>query len=438
MLAWFANLRALAGLTVIDALRQRLWLLFVFACALLLLVLPNLSAVDEGARFKLAVVAMSSAIGFVVVMLGILVAAAGLRRDLDARIGFLLFSKPLRMSAYITGKWTGVQLGLALGLVVLGLMSSAILAWQFHGLPTMRAINRSVAWEQVGSFGQPIVIDENRSRLQLTGAPGNGIRWRFTDVPKSSASADGLEVLLRVGVRGFSFDEPALDALAQITAFGVADQPPRILSLDAASPYGHSRGGTPTPVGQVVLRDRDETRDDLAQDYLRLRLPVDVIAADGSVTIQLTRLEARSSISVARDSSAIIAVDGGSFISNLMRSLFIMLASASLLTAFTLMIAAIANLGVATLGGLTLFFAGSATGAMREIVNTDRTAYAIRRLLQLALDIIPDFDRFTVAARLAAHESISWSMVGSAWIYYGSYVLFFLGLAWIAMRRQEL
>ena len=438
MFAWFANLRTLAGLTVTDALRQRLWLLFVVACAVLLFVLPNLSAVDEGARFKLAVVAMTGAIGFVLVMLAILVAAAGLRRDMDARIGFLLFSKPLRMSAYIAGRWAGVQIGLMLGLVVLGIMSSVILAWQFNGLPTMRDVNRPVSWEQVGSFGQPIAIDESKSRLQLTGAPGNGVRWRFTDLPKSSATSDGLEVLIRVGVRGYDMDEPALDALAQVTVLGLGDKPSRILSLDAASPYGLSRGGTPTPVGQVVLRDRDDSHDDLAQDYLRLRIPIDSISADGSATIQITRLEARSSISLTRDTSVIIAVDGGGFTSNLMRALLVMLASASLLTAFTLAIAAVANLGVATLGGLTLFFAGSATVAMREVAETERTAYAIRRLLQLALDVIPNFDRFTIAARLAAHESISWSVVGAAWMYYGIYVVFFLGLAWIAMRRQEI
>jgi hypothetical protein len=331
-----------------------------------------------------------------------------------------------------------VQIGLAIGLVVLGLVSSLILAWQFNGLPSMRAVNRPVAWEQIGTFGQQVAIDERKTRLQLTGSPGNGIRWYFTDLPTRGLDERGLEVLLRVGVRGFDYNEPALDALAQVTVGGFGDKPPQILSLDPDSPYGHSRGGTAPAVGQVVLRDRDETRDDLAQDYLRLRLPAQAINPDGTAYLQLTRLEARSAISVSRDSSALIAVDGGSFATNLGRALLIILASASLLTAFTLAIAAVTNLGVATLGGLTLFFAGSATAAFREIANTDRTAYAIRRLLQLALDTIPDFDRFAIAARLAAHESISWSLVGAAWSYYSLYVLFFLALAWIAMRRHEL
>jgi hypothetical protein len=187
-----------------------------------------------------------------------------------------------------------------------------------------------------------------------------------------------------------------------------------------------------------VLRDRDDTRDDLAQDYLRLRLPRDVIAADGSVVIQLTRLEASSALVVSRDSSALLAVPGGGFMLNLIRGGLVLLASAGLLTAFTLAIAAVTNLGVATLGGLTLFFAGSALGAMREVVSSEDTSLVLRRVIGLGLEILPDFDRFTVAARLAASESVGWTMVAQSWAYFGVYSIIFLGLAWVAMRRSEM
>jgi hypothetical protein len=433
---WLSHVATLAHLTVLDAVRQRLWLLFVAAAAIVVGFLPGLSAVDDAARFKLAVVAVTGTIGFVLILLAILVAAAGIRRDYDTRVSFLLFAKPLSPSAYLVGRFMGVQIGLFAGLMLLGIISTLVLAWSFSGLPTMRGVNRAVSWEQMGTFGQTIAVDERRTRVQLTGAPGNGMRWHFNNLPRDAG--EHVEVLMRVGVRGYSFDEPALDALAQVTAFSSAQTTPRILSLDELSPYGHTRHGAPVPVGQIVVRDRDETRDDLAQDYLRLRLPTNLIAPDGSATIQLTRLEARSAITVTQDSSALIAVTGGHFTLNMFRALCVFLASASLLTAFSITLAAITNLGVTFLGGLTLYFAGLALSSMREVADTEHTAYAIRRLLQIALEIIPDFDRYTIAARLAAHESITWGVVVSAWGYYGFYSVIFLVIAWLALRRREL
>lgn len=440
MIGWLSNIRALAGLTLIDAARQRLWLLFLGAVALLVAVAPGLSAVDENARLKLAVVAITGAIGFVVVLLAILVAAMALRRDLDAKIGYLLFVKPLRMSAYLTGRWLGVQLGLLVGIVALSLVGTGTIAWQFGSPPGMRALNHPVAWEHVGSFGQLTAIDERRAHTILSGGPGNGVRWRFSGLPVDAIGADGMELLLKVGIRSYDLDNPLFDCLGQVSALpgSGSDNAPRILSIDPASPYGHTRDGMPVGAGQVVLRDRDDTRNDLAQDFLRLRVPREAISADGSVVIQLTRLEARAAVVVQRDDGTLLAIPGGGFLSNLVRGGLVLLAIAGLLTAFTLVIAAITNLGVAALGGLTLFFAGSATAAMREVAAASDTSTALRRVVSLALDVLPDFDRFTVAARLAASESVGWNMVAQAWGYYGIYTVIFLTVAWMAMRRREL
>ena len=442
-MTWFAGTRAMTRLTLIDAMRQRLWLLFLVVAAVLVGVAPGLSAVDETARLKLAVVAITGAIGFVVVLLAILVAAMALRRDLDARIGYLLFAKPLRISAYLSGRWLGVQLGLLVGIGALSVVATATIAWQFGTIPVMRAVSHPVSWEQVGAFGQLAAIDERRTRLSLSGTPGNGVRWHFSGLPTGGVGDHDIEVLLKVGIRGYDPETPSLDSLGRLTALPTtknitAETVPRILALDPASPYGHTRAGTPVADGQVVLRDRDDTRDDLAQDYLRLRLPRDAVNPDGSVVIQLTRLEARTTLIMSRDNSALVAVPGGGFLLNLIRGGLVLLAAAGLLTAFTLAIAAVTNLGVATLGGLTLFFAGSALGAMREVVSAEDTSQVLRRMIRLGLEILPDFDRFTVAARLAASESVSWTMVAQAWAYFGVYSIIFLGLAWVAMRRSEL
>lgn len=444
MMLWLTGIRALAGLTVTEAIRQRLWLVFVLAAAGLVLATPSLTAVDEGARLKLSVVAILGVMSFVATMLAMLVGASALRRDLDARLGFALFSKPLRRSAYLLGRWCGVQTGLLLGLLPLCLVGTAIIAWQFAGLPTIRAVRTADSWQHVGSFGQVSPIDEARSRLQLGGAPGNGVRWTFSGLPTSGVSASGLELLVRVGVRSFDPFEPALDLSAQVTALPPAAggngraATVRVLELDPQSPYGHQRANAPVPPGQVVLRDRDESRNDLGQDYLRLRLPADCIGTDGTAVIQLIRLEARGAVIASRSSSMEIAVPGGGFLVNLVRGSLVLLAAVGLLVAWTLLCATLANLPVALFGGLTLFFAGSAMPVLRTVARYDDTDLWLRRMLELALSSLPDFDRYNVAARLAASEAIDWNTVGAAWSYYGAYSAIFLLLAWAALVRKEM
>ncbi len=282
MLSWLAGVRALAGLSIAEAMRQRLWLLLLAGVAVVLASAPSLRAVDGAARLKLAVVVITAAIGFIAVLMAVFVAATALRRDLDARTAFVLFSKPLPRSAYLVGRWAGVLAALLIGTVALCAVGTAAIAWQFDGLPAMRAVVAPNAWEQVSAFGQAIPIDAARSRTQLSGPVGDGVRFHLAGLAGDPGAA-GFEVLLKARVRSYDPDEVMDDLLVQVTALPGAGQawPPRVLALDAQSPYGGRRGGEPVPAGQVALKDRDESRTDLSQDYLRLRLPVECVGADG-------------------------------------------------------------------------------------------------------------------------------------------------------------
>ena len=443
MIAWLSNVHAVARLAFTEAMRQRLWLLFIAGAAALVAATPGLNAVDERDRLKLAVVAATGVIGFLAILLAILVAPAALRRDLDARTGFVLFAKPLRRSAYLVGRWLGVVAGLALGVAGLALLAVGTIAWQVGDVPSMRAVHEPAEWQQLGSLGQLKPIDEGRTRIQLTGAPGNGVRWTFTGLSTTAIPEQGLELLLRVGLRGLDPFTPVSELLGQVSAMVPASvdgtaQPPRVLVVDKESPYGRVRADGSAVDGQVVLRHRDDQRDDLSQDYLRLRLPAACIASDGSATIQLVRLESRAALTVQRRGSALLAVPGGGFTANLLRSSLVLLAAAGTLAAWTLLCACVANLAVAVLGGMTLFIAGSALPVMREVAGSDETGLALRRMLDLAGAVLPDLDRYAVASRLAASQAVDWSQVAAAWGYYGVYTAGFLALAWFALRRREL
>lgn len=437
---WWASLSAVAGVTVREAFRQRLWLLFAAMAAVLMVFGSRLGAVDPAARLKLAVVAITGAIGFITILLAILVGSGQLRRDLDGRHSFLLFSKPLSPLAYLLGRWSGVLAVLLAGIVALSALGTALMWWRFDRLPAMLDVAVPASWQEVSALGEAVPVGEGRSRLTLAGAPGNGVRWELADLPVD-APAEGIEVLLQVQVRGADAGINQEECAATVSAapgIGARMGDKRLLRLAPDSPYGRGTGEQPVGEGQVVLRHKDPGRGDYAQDWMRLRLGADRIAPDGTCTIELVRLDPRAAVVATRDRSLRVAQDGGGLFLNLVRGGCVLLAIAAMLTAATLLLATAAKLGVVLLGGLTLFFAGSAVWTVRDTLQYEKVSLPVRRLLELAQVALPDFDRHAVAATLAASQAVPWGTVASAWAYYGIYTLVFLLAAWWALRRKEL
>lgn len=431
-MGWLRGTGAVAGLTVREAMRQRLWLVFAIVAAVFLVAVPRLQAVDDAARLKLSVLAITGAIGFVVVLLSILVGPAAVRRDVDAKTAYTLFAKPLPASAYLVGRWSGLVVWLLGGVVAMALAGVAAIGLQFGSFPTMRRTAAPAVWQLVSLAGETADVAANRERLSLSGLPGNGVRWRFTGLVAPS-DPRGYELLLRAQVVGATPDLPGGQALVEVRA--LVDGRPRVLALDPQSPYGRIEAHE--AAGRVLLKHRDNASRDLGQDFLRLRLPADAIVR-GETVIQVTRLEGRSVLVFERAGSALVAETAGSLLANLLRGGVAIAAACALLSAFALLCAQVSNLGVTLLGGLTLYFAGSAHGVIRDTLQWEEPSQAVRRLLELMLHVLPDFNRFPVATELAAGQGIPWTMVRDAWLVYGAWAALFLALAWVAMRRREL
>ncbi len=432
---------AVAAVTVREAMRQRLWILFLVAGVVVMVAGFRLGAVDPSARLKLAVVTITAAIGFVVVLLSILTGSGMLRRDLDGRYAFLLFAKPLPRLGYLLGRLTGVLGVLLVGIISLSALGSAMVAWRFEQTPRMLDVAVPFDWQELSSLGEAVPVTEGRKRVALSGAPGNGVRWSLSGLPTSNLPDGGLDVLLRVQVRGADAGVNIEDCLATVTAApgaGARIGERRVLPLDVASPYGRGADDSQAGDGQVMLRHRDTTRTDYNQDWMRLKLPAELIASDGSTTIELTRLENRATVTVSKADSLVVAQPGGSLFANLVRGGLVLLASAAMLCAFTLLLGVVSKLGVVLLGGLTLFFAGNVVWTIADTLEYEKVSVPVRRLLEAAIAILPDFDRFTVAARLAASQAVPWSAVAGAWAYYGIFTAFFMALAGLALRRKEL
>ncbi len=431
----FRSIGVIAGLGLREAQRQRLWLLFAAAAVAVMVVGLRLGAVDDANKLKLAVVGITAAIGFVVILLAVLLGAAQVRRDLDARVAFLLFAKPLPRLSYLLGRWLGVLTVLLTGIIGLSLFGTAMVWVTFQRVPAMLAVNLPTEWSEITPLGESSPIADGAGRRTLAGQPGGGVRWTLRGLP-AEIPPDGLDLFLRCQVRSTDYGLNIEECLTTVSA-GAPGAPPRLLALRRDSPYGLGTDGA-TAAGQVVLRHRDLQRSDYSVDFARLALPRECIGADGTTVVQLTRLDSRAQLIITRQNTLMVARDGGSLAANLIRGGLILLASAGMLAAFTLLVGVLSNLGVTLLGGLTLFFAGSALWTIQDTLTYERLSLPAQRVLHLTQLLVPDFERFQVAATLAAGQSVAWSVVGSAWLYFGAYAAIFLALAWLALRRKEL
>ncbi len=431
--AIISSWRALVGLSVREATRSGLWWAVAAAAVAMGIAALRLGAVDETSRLKLAVVVVTSGSAFVATLLAILLAAAQLRRDLESRTVIAVLSKPASRLGYLLGRWTGVLGWIALALAVLAAVGSgaAEVLWRGHGgVPDARRIVPASDWSRITLSGETVAIPAAQTRLSLAGSSGEGVRWRLEGLGR--APAGGFELLLRARVRGEDFDGSPRCAV-EITAWPGGDSArAQALPLDPASPYGKDATGR----GAIVLTDIEDARNDLGQDWARLRLPAACISADGGATVQLVR-KTPIPLVLNRADALLVAQPGGGLFVNLMRAAGVQLAIAGMLAACTLLIAVHARIAVALLGGLTLVVAGSVVGTIPDMLEYHNPSAPARRLLELALVVVPDFDRVNTAAQLAGGRQVTWDAVGGAWTYFGAFSTVFLGLAWFGLARHE-
>ncbi len=424
-------LLSVAGLTLREAWRLRLWIPVLLAGLVIITAGLRLGAVGEDARLKLAVVTITGAIAFVVVLLSILQGPSQLRRDLDTRTAFLLFSKPIPRVQYLIGRWLGVLGGLLAAVIGLSLLGTLVMGWSLGKLPDYRAITKPAEWTEVSPLGEVVAINEKTDRRPLSGPAGGAIRWTFKDLP---SNPEGYELLLRVQLRGESVQQTlvSIAAAADPAHFSLLSLHPN------GSPYGQATDATGTAPGQLVLLHRDPSRADFGQDFAHLLLPASAVAPDGTCVVQVTRLQSDVQIVMTKEATLLVAQPGGSFIANLLRAGLVVMGIAALLAAWTLLVASLSNLGVTLLAGLTLYFAGSILWIIPDALVYDGYSVPMQRLLQLVMNVFPDLERFDVAGSLAAGRSVTWKAVGLSWLYYGIYTAVFLTVGWLTLRKREL
>lgn len=427
------GLAAIAHLTLLEILRQRLWLLGVLGAIAILALVPGMEAVDESARLKLAVAGVTGTVGFIVTLVALLVGAIACRRDAEAKTAFTLFTKPLPRWAYLVGRWLGVQVFIALLLVVLGLAGLVAIRLQHGGLPQARQAVDADTWSVV-EHGETVAIDQSRQEVRISGDPrrgqGQALRLRFTDLAPGSAEL----VLLRCQVYGPSIGRGSDRTPVQVSLRRPDGSISR-LTLQDESPYGADRDHDDPH--RILLRDRERQLTDLDRDYARVVLPADAVAADGSLLVQIDRLLGGTALGVTRSGGIVIAGPGQTFALVLFQALAVVWIQAGVLVAISLWLVGLAKIPVVLLGGLTIYFGGLVLPYLREAVDDGDLAQPLIRLLDLYTRIQPDFQCFAVEARLAAGQAIDGLLLVQAAGYYGLYIVLALAAGWWSLRRAE-
>ncbi|MHC5067264.1 MAG: ABC transporter permease [Planctomycetota bacterium] len=431
MIKLMSGVGAMAGVTLREMQRQRFaWIVGLVALGILAVV-PQLDAVDRGAQIKLSVAAITGSAGFLITLLGTLVAASCLRRDIERRCGFTLFSKPLGRGSYLWGRWLGVVGGLLLTVIMLSAVGAFSTLLQLGDLPQPRAaVAPTASWRIINGAPTPVV--SGGRAVMLAGDPargrGEGMRWSFSGL----SADDDLELYVGVGVRTGATATGSEEARLLISAEDGAGNG-QVLALAADSQSGRSLSAES---GAVALRHRRRGRNDLAQDYARFVVPAQLLSA-GEVTIQLNRLDDGSRLTVAED-AVFIGQPSGGFALNLLRAELVLLAQAAVLVAAALALVTFGGIGTALLGTLTLYFAGHTLELIRDSLRWEDFPLAVERAVGALVQVCPDFTRFGVEAALASSRVVPWSEVMAAWGYYGIYIVGCMAIGWLGLRRVEL
>jgi hypothetical protein len=418
---------ALVRLGWLESWRHRLWIVPVLAVAGIAIAAPNLAAVDAGGRSRLLVVIVLMAAGVAGILLGAVVPAQQVRRDLEARSALMLFPKPMSRLGYVLGRWLG-------GLVVAAAAALAIAAGggALCGFSPARGTVQPSAWWRITPLGEAIERPANADRLQLSGPGGDGVRWSFAGL----TPGQGYELLVRARLSGFD-EAGAIEATPLRIVVLDPQGAPQVVELDPASPYGQAPAQAVAPGATAWLRGRERERADLGTDWMRLRLPGAAVGADGRAQVQITRLDPRAGLEVWRDHSCRIAVPQGPLVQHVVRAALAELAGAAVIAAAVVTVAVLANLAVALLAGLTLWVGGSAVATVREVLSWNEVSLPVARMLDLLASCLPDFGAMGQVARVATGEAVPWAAVGSAWIAVLPHLAVLLVLGWWAAARRE-
>jgi len=213
--ATLGRLWAVAGLTFLEAVRRKVFLIVIIVGAAIVSSAAFLPAVDPSGRLRLIEVWSVRTVTIFCSLGGIFLAGFSLPGDFEQRRIYTLVTKPIHKGTLFLGKFLGFVLLMAVFLLIMGTLTLVylrIIAAATNDFPEARALPRYVPRELSGPLE-----DRERGGRGARSDQKQEIEWTFEGLPPGRFP-ERVPVTARVDLRHLPGMEFRLEANVAITA----------------------------------------------------------------------------------------------------------------------------------------------------------------------------------------------------------------------------
>ncbi|HLY72552.1 MAG TPA: hypothetical protein VKU80_00405 [Planctomycetota bacterium] len=407
MKATLGRLWAIAGMTLLEASRRKVFtILLLFGLALIssILFFPS---VEVDARLRLIEVWALRASAIFTAIVGLFLAGFSLPQDFETKRIYLIVTKPISKPLVFLGRYLGYALLLAVFILTMGAVTTVFLR-------TVRLFSGSkfpplVAYPRIraGDFSAPggTKLEEQQAERAVGFGPENALVWKFT------------------GLRRSSFDDQARLQIRLI--FGAVADPYRASGTVDVRIVNPSGGIHRT---QLSMNTNEEQE---------ISFPAGLIGGDGVLQVELRAVDSDGFIA-ASEGWLILYEKSMLFELAFARGLALILLQSMIVLSITLMSSTFLSAPLSILLGILLYLVGSIHGYVREgSRDIDRSLAEIRlsphaekehtpeglpplllrfstETSKLVLAAVPDFANFDFSVWLLKDHAVSWSEIAGA------------------------
>jgi len=348
--ATLSRLRAVAGLTFLEAVRRKVFLIVIIVGAAIVSSAAFLPAVDPSGRLRLIEVWSVRTVTIFCSLGGIFLAGFSLPGDFDQRRIYTLVTKPIHKGTLFLGKFLGFVLLMAVFLLIMGTLTLVylrIIAAATKDFPEARALPRYTPQALIGPFE-----DRERGGRGTRSDHPDAIEWSFEGLP-TGRFPSRVPVTAKLDLRRLPGMEFRLEA-------NVA-----ILAVNPKTFEKHEQ--------QVRFQ---------TNRFTTFEIPGSAISDDGRLTIRMRPGEPDMQVAAYPDGLTISGLPVN-FELNFLKGMGLILLQSTLVLLATLSASTFVSAPVSILLGICLFLTGSSWSFVTEsLEDVDRQLRDQERRLQ--------------------------------------------------------
>ncbi|HEY3227500.1 MAG TPA: hypothetical protein VGK61_10960 [Planctomycetota bacterium] len=426
--ATLGRLRAVAGLTFLEAVRRKVFLIVIIVGAAIVSSAAFLPAVDPSGRLRLIEIWSVRTVTIFCSLGAIFLAGFSLPGDFEQRRIYTLVTKPVHKGTLFLGKFLGFVLLMAVFLLIMGTLTLVylrIIAAATKDFPEARALPRYVPQGLSGPFE-----DRERGGRGARSDQKQEVEWIFEGLPPGRFP-ERVPVTAKLDLRRLPGMEFRLEANVAITA-----------------------------VNPKTLEKHEQVVRFQTNRFTTFEIPGAAISDDGRLGIRMRPAEPDLQVAAWPDGLTISGLPVN-FELNFMKGMGLILLQSTLVLLATLAASTFVSAPVSILLGICLFLTGSSWSFVTEsLEDVDRQLRDQERrerqgapargpdevppwLLRASgalsrgiLKAVPDFDKYNFGEWLLTDTAVSGRDAGRALAAFAprGAVLLLLGLLLISIR----